>query len=196
MKEFLVHTLRLRKGLVVLVALAAFAAWPAVTAASGGSTTVTVNAAGSGGNIYTLSGVTLAGGQQAAVTATGTWDTCGGGCRTGPDGFPFFDALTDPTAAAGSLIGSLDGGASWFAIGSGPTTVTGPGTLLLADNDYPWGYYDESGSLSVTITLLAPPMPSDASQCKKNGWQSYGVFKNQGDCVSYVATHGRNQPAG
>jgi hypothetical protein len=32
--------------------------------------------------------------------------------------------------------------------------------------------------------------------CKSGGWQEFGVFKNQGDCVSYVATGGRNQPAG
>jgi hypothetical protein len=32
--------------------------------------------------------------------------------------------------------------------------------------------------------------------CKNGGWQSYGIFKNQGDCVSYVASDGRNAPAG
>lgn len=31
----------------------------------------------------------------------------------------------------------------------------------------------------------------DASVCKDGGWQTYG-FKNQGDCVSYVVTGGRN----
>ena len=25
------------------------------------------------------------------------------------------------------------------------------------------------------------------------GWQAFG-FKNQGDCVSFVATHGKNEP--
>jgi len=30
---------------------------------------------------------------------------------------------------------------------------------------------------------------------KKGGWQSFGVFKNQGDCVSYMATNGQNPPA-
>ncbi len=38
-------------------------------------------------------------------------------------------------------------------------------------------------------------MPTNAAQCKKDGWKSYGpVFKNQGDCVSYIATGGKNQP--
>jgi len=31
--------------------------------------------------------------------------------------------------------------------------------------------------------------------CKKDGWKSFGVFKNQGDCVSWVVTGGRNAPA-
>jgi hypothetical protein len=38
--------------------------------------------------------------------------------------------------------------------------------------------------------------PTTAEQCKIGGWRQYGVFKNQGDCVSFVATGGRNQPAG
>lgn len=35
-----------------------------------------------------------------------------------------------------------------------------------------------------------------AEDCKKDGWKTYGIFKNQGDCVSFVATNGRNGPAG
>jgi hypothetical protein len=31
--------------------------------------------------------------------------------------------------------------------------------------------------------------------CKKGGWMAYGIFKNQGDCVSWVATKGKNDPA-
>jgi hypothetical protein len=41
-----------------------------------------------------------------------------------------------------------------------------------------------------------PPRPTSAEQCKNGGWKAYGLFKNQGDCVSYVATGGRNPPAG
>lgn len=41
------------------------------------------------------------------------------------------------------------------------------------------------------------PMPTDKDQCKKNGWKNYGTtFRNQGDCVSFVATKGKNQPSG
>ena len=34
-------------------------------------------------------------------------------------------------------------------------------------------------------------------QCKHGGWQSFGtMFKNQGDCVSFFATGGKNPPSG
>jgi hypothetical protein len=39
-----------------------------------------------------------------------------------------------------------------------------------------------------------PPVPTSQDQCKKDGWRTYGIFKNQGDCVSFVATHGKNEP--
>ena len=37
--------------------------------------------------------------------------------------------------------------------------------------------------------------PDGKQTCKKGGWTAYGVFKNQGDCVSYFATGGTNQSA-
>ena len=47
------------------------------------------------------------------------------------------------------------------------------------------------------ITVVeAPPLPTSKDQCKNGGWRDFGVFKNQGDCVSFVATGGKNQPAG
>ena len=39
------------------------------------------------------------------------------------------------------------------------------------------------------------PSPTSKEQCKNGGWRRYGTFKTQGDCVSFVATGGRNQPA-
>jgi len=39
-------------------------------------------------------------------------------------------------------------------------------------------------------------MPTNKDQCKNDGWKAYGTtFKNQGDCVSFVATGGKNQPS-
>jgi hypothetical protein len=46
------------------------------------------------------------------------------------------------------------------------------------------------------INVSATLAPLGMTDCKGGGWQDFGVFKNQGDCVSYVATGGGNQPAG
>lgn len=42
----------------------------------------------------------------------------------------------------------------------------------------------------------APALPTSKNQCANVGWKTYGVFRNRGDCVSFVATGGRNPPAG
>ena len=46
------------------------------------------------------------------------------------------------------------------------------------------------------VVVDAPPLPTSKEQCKNGGWRSFGVFKNKGDCVSFVATGGKNPPAG
>ena len=46
------------------------------------------------------------------------------------------------------------------------------------------------------VVVDAPPLPTAKEQCNNGGWRNYGVFKNQGDCVSSIATGGRNHPAG
>jgi hypothetical protein len=64
--------------------------------------------------------------------------------------------------------------------------------------DSPWftGWWgDNSGSLTVDVYRVNT-YPTSDTQCKNNGWKAYGVFKNQGDCVSFVATGGKNKPAG
>ena len=39
--------------------------------------------------------------------------------------------------------------------------------------------------------------PATDAECKKGGWKNYGAtFKNQGDCVAFVRTGGRNAGAG
>ena len=50
-----------------------------------------------------------------------------------------------------------------------------------------------SGDVTVTD---APALPTSKDQCKNGGWREFGLFKNQGDCVSFVATGGKNPPAG
>lgn len=42
--------------------------------------------------------------------------------------------------------------------------------------------------------FVAARTPTAAEQCKANGFTQYGIFKNQGDCIAFVATVGRNEP--
>jgi hypothetical protein len=52
--------------------------------------------------------------------------------------------------------------------------TNGPSTILLED---------------FTSSLLEPVLiaPTSKEQCKNGGWMNYPQFKNQGDCVSFVA---------
>lgn len=53
-----------------------------------------------------------------------------------------------------------------------------------------------NGTVALKITATAD-MPTSKDQCKDNGWKTYGsTFKNQGDCVSFIATNGKDQPSG
>jgi hypothetical protein len=47
-----------------------------------------------------------------------------------------------------------------------------------------------SGDVVVTD---APALPTSKDQCKNGGWRDFGVFKNQGDCVSFVLHQARQQ---
>ena len=56
------------------------------------------------------------------------------------------------------------------------------------------GTLDESATL-VTGVGGRPP-PTSKAQCKHGGWKNFPQFKNQGDCVSFVATDSKNPPSG
>jgi hypothetical protein len=51
------------------------------------------------------------------------------------------------------------------------------------------------GSYRITLTGTVPCLPTTKEECKNGGWRGFGVFKNQGGCVSFVATKGKNPPA-
>jgi hypothetical protein len=42
----------------------------------------------------------------------------------------------------------------------------------------------------------AQPLPNSKDQCKNGGWRGFPSFRNEGDFVSFVATGGKNPPAG
>lgn len=52
------------------------------------------------------------------------------------------------------------------------------------------------------VQLLVSVLPTTKDECKDDGWKTFlnvntgqQIFKNQGDCVSFVATKGKNPPA-
>jgi hypothetical protein len=77
-----------------------------------------------------------------------------------------------------------------------PTTAAHATFTIRAYN--PGGTATAAVNLNVVPAVVEPPqpsMPQSREECKKDGWRSFGVFRNQGDCVSYVVTNGRNPPA-
>jgi hypothetical protein len=46
--------------------------------------------------------------------------------------------------------------------------------------------------ITVCADIVSPTDPE--VDCKKGAWEDWGIFKNQGDCVSYIATQGKNEP--
>jgi hypothetical protein len=66
------------------------------------------------------------------------------------------------------------------------------------------GFDGAATSYKLQVSLegheLASTGPQTTEECKKNGWKNFQnpdgspMFKNQGACVSYVATHGKNEP--
>jgi hypothetical protein len=79
-------------------------------------------------------------------------------------------------------------------------TIAGPSGAF--HDEGTWGGFvnTDSGFGGSFVSTLpngpTPLLPTSKDQCKNGGWQSFGAFKNQGDCVSFVASGGRNQPAG
>jgi hypothetical protein len=82
-----------------------------------------------------------------------------------------------------------------FDTSGNPTTITGTIEFISILIDVE-GMADISNIQVNGVTqvpLVGPPTSKD--QCKNGGWKTFGVFKNQGDCVSFVATKGKNPPA-
>jgi hypothetical protein len=83
----------------------------------------------------------------------------------------------------------------------GSHTVTG--IQLVADGGWAVGgtqtvQVDNVMINTTTFTFESDVVdPNDKERCKKGGWQDFtsspGPFKNQGDCVSYFATGGKNK---
>jgi hypothetical protein len=90
---------------------------------------------------------------------------------------PIDDAIVEGNE---TVILTLDANAAYTLGAATQATVT------IVDNDEE----DDNGAEDPVLVI-----PFDKSDCKKGGWEEFGVFKNQGDCVSFVATGGKNLPA-
>jgi hypothetical protein len=56
--------------------------------------------------------------------------------------------------------------------------------------------YGRFSGLAQDFTVAdTKPLPTVKDQCKNGGWKTFGIFKNQGDCVSFVASGDKNRPA-
>ena len=106
------------------------------------------------------------------------------------------DARFDLTQLGGAFYGTY---ADAVALVGGKTVT---GIQLVVDAGW---FYPATGQEflvdnvvidGVTYDFTARPVTAD--DCKNGGWETYGElgFKNQGDCVSYVATGAKNEPAG
>ena len=85
--------------------------------------------------------------------------------------FGFTVEDTGPTASAADLLGLV----STTTASRGCSPYTGVSPLI-------------SGGIVVTDAQALPLK----TPCLNGGWKTFGVFRNQGDCVSFVASKGMN----
>jgi hypothetical protein len=158
-----------------------------------------------------------------SVTGSGTagpysfvFDAHSGPSGENPTGTATISLTSTPSVFTSGPVTCLavEGNRAVIGIENGPGSLTaGEGTLIEAYDDPDALFFrlvfappttcttDPSGYTPIpvsngSITINdATPLPTSKDQCKKGGWQTYGVFKNQGDCVSFVATKGKSQPA-
>lgn len=76
--------------------------------------------------------------------------------------------------------------------GTATAHVTHSSTVLGGNVFISYGFLEVFTSQLTETTLL---FPTDKEECRDGDWQTFGVFKSQGDCVSFVATGGKNKPA-
>jgi hypothetical protein len=94
------------------------------------------------------------------------------------------DVLSFPLNAQGvAAFNAARGGL--FSIGGSTPNVAGLG------DHYLYGVSGGSGTQQLVISCL----PATKDQCKNGGWRNFPGFKNEGDCVSFVATKGKHPPS-
>ena len=126
---------------------------------------------------YTVTGTATAGSDYVALSGTASF--AAGAATTVVTVTPIDDAVDEGDE---TVIVTLDADAAYSIGDDDQATVT------IADNDEA---DDDDGQQDPPALVI----PFSMSDCKDGGWMDFGVFKNQGDCVSFVATKGKNPPA-
>jgi hypothetical protein len=138
---------------------------------------------------FNTGGINLAAGQQYVLFVTVSVDwTANAGIDAGCGG-----CLDNPGFIGGAVpnTDSYSGGDFFEIYNQNQSSDTSQWTTMPWQNFVSQGLFDSAFKAS-----FSSPLPTSKAQCKNGGWKTYGVFKNQGDCVSFVATGGKNPPSG
>jgi hypothetical protein len=147
---------------------------------------------------------------------TAAWGTRAGTQRFGDSGPVSCLAVSGNTAIVGfsglrpfgrTLVRVIDGGGTPGADSFEAVTQASLGLVFAIPppdcSSFPPGpagdvEFGRSGvnELGDIVVIDGRPLPTTKEQCRNGGWNTFGVFKNQGDCVSFVATGGKNRPSG
>lgn len=205
MRRFLVRVTGGRLGLLVVIAVVGLTFSGAAQAAPkkmGAAQATPPDPVTLGGT--TLSNIRLNGvpGTQlvvapgANVTITANWSDHSTGCPACIDNLPvaFQGFGAQPAGCIENHGFAGQSGTGTVPLGPVPTT---PGTYNIVGNFEQTFFCGQFWTVPNAFPVISRVvvLPTQKAQCKKNGWQNFaGMFKNQGDCVSYVATKGKNPP--
>lgn len=100
---------------------------------------------------------------------------------------PFFAGIAFAELSYSATITTADG--RYRDQGTASATVFHAAQGSASNPQILWGFNEVfTSGLLATI----PALPVEKQECKDAGWESFGVFRNQGDCVSFITTAGRN----
>ena len=135
-----------------------------------------------------------------STTSTNFPTTAGAAQTTYAGGIDAFVTKLHPTGSG--LVHSTYLGGSDVDLGVG-IAVDGAGSGYVTGFTVSTNFPTTAGAAQTTpagdpdaFVAKIATLPTSTDQCKNGGWKTFGVFKNQGDCVSFVASNGRNPPSG
>ena len=97
----------------------------------------------------------------------------------------------NPSGSANGPVGN--GNFVAFAVQSQTVDLTGGGFCGGIGPSIDGGTFNAFGGFDLQLAYTGG-VSLDKDSCKNGGWQAFGVFKNQGHCVSWFATGGKSPP--